>query len=56
MPLVIPSVDLNDSKEYIFTNYIPSIETNKINYITVFTLGNKYRSRISPTPAIVLLY
>ena len=52
MPIVIPTVDIMDSKEYVFTNYIPkrdSIEKQK--YITDITIGEAVRAS-SSFPAI----
>ena len=55
MPLVIPTVDLNDSKEYIFTNYTPqsakSNSNNSIAYITDISVGKAVRAS-SSFPAI----
>lgn len=39
MPLVIPSVDILNSKEYIFTNYIPEAEKDSDKYISNITVG-----------------
>lgn len=39
MPLVIPSVDILNSKEYIFTNYIPGCEKDTDKYISNITVG-----------------
>ncbi len=39
MPLVIPTVDILNSKEYIFTNYIPKSEKDPDKYITNITVG-----------------
>ena len=47
MPLVIPTVDLNDSKEYIFTNNIPQNATNKNQYITDISVGKAIRASSS---------
>lgn len=46
MPLVIPAVDVVDSKEYVFTNKIPK-ENNKDNYITDITIGKAVRASSS---------
>lgn len=46
MPLVIPSVDLITSKEYVFTNYIPKCEDNS-QYITDITVGKAVRASSS---------
>ncbi len=53
MPLVIPSVDILDSQEYVFTNYIPLNEEkeNKINYINDIKIGEAIRAS-SSFPAI----
>lgn len=52
MPIVIPSVDIKDSKEYIFTNYVPKGERddNK-KYITEITVGEAVRAS-SSFPAV----
>lgn len=51
MPLVIPAVDIKDSKEYIFTNNIPKNSKNKEQYITDITIGKAVRAS-SSFPAI----
>lgn len=51
MPIVIPSVDLNDSKEYIFTNNIPKGEDNNNRYITEIGIGEAVRAS-SSFPAV----
>jgi len=51
MPLVIPTVDLMDSKEYVFTNYIPKGEQNNPQYITDISIGKAVRSS-SSFPAV----
>ena len=51
MPLVIPAVDLSDSKEYIFTNYIPKNKTENVKYITDIPIGKAVRAT-SSFPAI----
>lgn len=39
MPLVIPTVDIVDSKEYVFTNQIPEHIPDKSQYITDISVG-----------------
>lgn len=39
MPLVIPTVDILNSKEYIFTNYIPNCEIDNDKYIKNISIG-----------------
>ncbi len=51
MPLVIPTVDAADSKEYIFTNHIPENCKNPEQYITDVSLGTAVRSS-SSFPAV----
>lgn len=51
MPLVIPSVDITESKEYIFTNNIPKNEENVSQYITDITIGKAVRAS-SSFPAV----
>ena len=51
MPLVIPTVDVQNSKKYVFTNYIPKGEKNKSKYITDITVGKAVRAS-SSFPAI----
>lgn len=51
MPLVIPSVDIMKSKEYIFTNHIPKKAEDKIQYITDITVGKAVRAS-SSFPAV----
>lgn len=46
MPLVIPSVDLISSKEFVFTNYVPKKE-EKEQYITDITVGKAVRASSS---------
>lgn len=46
MPLVIPTVDITNSKEYIFTSQIPNGE-NKEKYITDITIGKAVRASSS---------
>lgn len=48
MPLVIPTVDVQESKEYIFTNNIPQEENeNKDKYITNISIGKAIRASSS---------
>lgn len=47
MPLVIPTVDISDSKEYIFTNYIPECAVDKARYITDVSIGKAVRASSS---------
>lgn len=51
MPLVIPSVDIMESKEYIFTNYIPQEPEDVSQYITDITIGKAVRAS-SSFPAV----
>ncbi len=51
MPLVIPAVDVQLSKEYIFTNQIPKNTNDKSQYITDISLGKAVRAS-SSFPAI----
>ena len=51
MPLVIPAVDVGESKEYIFTNQIPKEVTDKSQYITDISIGKAVRAS-SSFPAI----
>ncbi len=50
MPIVIPAVDITESKEYIFTNYIPKDE-DKSKYITDISVGKAVRAS-SSFPAV----
>lgn len=47
MPIVIPTVDLQDSKEYIFTNNIPTKKVTEDNYITDISIGKAIRASSS---------
>lgn len=47
MPLVIPAVDVRDSKEYIFTNHIPKNCEDKNSYITDIPIGKAVRASSS---------
>lgn len=51
MPLVIPSVDITESKEYVFTNKIPENAEDKLQYITDITVGKAVRAS-SSFPAV----
>lgn len=51
MPLVIPAVDISDSKEYVFTNYIPKEANDNVKYITNISIGRAVRAS-SSFPAI----
>lgn len=50
MPIVIPTVDIGDSKEYIFTNNIPKSK-KKDKYITDISIGKAVRAS-SSFPAV----
>ena len=47
MPIVVPTVDLKDSKEYIFTNFIPENSKEKDKYITDISIGKAIRASSS---------
>lgn len=47
MPLVIPSVDVKLSKEYIFTNQLPKQSEDKSQYITDISIGKAVRASSS---------
>lgn len=47
MPLVIPSVDILNSKEYIFTNKLPTGNKNIDQYITDINIGKAVRASSS---------
>lgn len=51
MPLVIPTVDIMDCKEYVFTNRIPKAEENNKQYITNISIGKAVRAS-SSFPAV----
>lgn len=51
MPLVIPSVDITNSKEYVFANYIPNNVEDTSQYITDITVGKAVRAS-SSFPAV----
>lgn len=46
LPLVVPAVDIAQSKEYIFTNYVPKCE-NPDRYITDISIGKAVRASCS---------
>lgn len=51
MPIVIPTVDISNSKEYVITNKIPENVENKEQYITDITVGKAVRAS-SSFPAV----
>lgn len=51
MPLVIPTVDVLESKEYVFTNQIPKESQDTSQYITRASIGKAVRAS-SSFPAI----
>lgn len=51
MPIVIPTVDIASSKEYVFTNYIPEDAPDTSQYITDITVGKAVRAS-SSFPAV----
>lgn len=51
MPIVIPSVDIMESKEYIFTNKIPENVQDRTQYITDISIGKAVRAS-SSFPAV----
>lgn len=51
MPIVIPSVDITESKEYVFTNKIPKRAEDTSQYITDITVGKAVRAS-SSFPAV----
>lgn len=51
MPIVIPTVDIMNSKEYVFTNYIPKDAEDISQYITNITVGKAVRAS-SSFPAV----
>lgn len=55
MPLVIPTVDIMNSKEYVFTNNIPKEKCHKEQYITNATIGKAVRAS-SSFPAVFSPY
>ena len=51
MPIVIPTVDITESKEYVFTNYIPKDAEDKLQYMTQISVGKAVRAS-SSFPAV----
>lgn len=51
MPIVIPTVDIMNSKEYVFTNFIPKDAKDTSQYITNITVGKAVRAS-SSFPAV----
>ncbi|MFR2534846.1 MAG: patatin-like phospholipase family protein [Clostridia bacterium] len=51
MPLVIPSVDITESKEYVFTNRIPKQVEDTVQYIHQISVGKAVRAS-SSFPAV----
>lgn len=51
MPIIIPTVDIMNSKEYVFTNHIPEKAVDKEQYITDITIGRAVRAS-SSFPAV----
>lgn len=51
MPIIIPTVDIMNSKEYVFTNNIPENLENQEQYITDITIGKAVRAS-SSFPAV----
>lgn len=51
MPLVIPAVDITESKEYIFTNQLPKEKVDTSQYILNSTIGKAVRAS-SSFPAV----
>ena len=47
MPIVIPAVDVQESKEYIFTNKIPKKSKDKTKYISEISVGKAIRASSS---------
>ena len=47
MPIVIPTVDITESKEYVFTNYIPKNNNDNKQYIIDFPIGKAIRASSS---------
>ena len=46
-PIVIPTVDMNSKKEYVFTNYLPKENDDDIEYIQDIPLGKAIRASSS---------
>lgn len=53
MPLVVPTVDIMNGKEYVFTNQIPKGEEKNEQYITDVTVGKAVRAS-SSFPAVFM--
>lgn len=51
MPIVIPTVDITESKEYVFTNQIPIETKDSIQYIKDISVGKAVRAS-SSFPAV----
>ncbi len=51
MPLVIPSVDITESKEYVFTNHLPKEAKDTSQYLTNISIGKAVRAS-SSFPAV----
>lgn len=51
MPIVIPTVDIKEAKEYIFTNNIPTKDEDNIKYIQEISVGKAVRAS-SSFPAV----
>lgn len=51
MKLVIPAVDIGESKEYVFTNNVPENSEDKSQYITDISIGKAVRAS-SSFPAV----
>ena len=51
MPIVIPSVDITESKEYVFTNHVPEEAKDKSQYLTNISIGKAVRAS-SSFPAV----
>lgn len=51
IPIVIPAVDIEDTKEYVFTNKIPNIKEDDVKYITNISIGKAVRAS-SSFPAV----
>ena len=51
MPVVIPSVDITESKEYVFTNKVPESAVDPTQYITDISIGKAIRAS-SSFPAV----
>lgn len=47
MPLVIPAVDVLNSKEYVFTNQVPNQAYDQLQYITDISVGKAVRASSS---------